>query len=140
MRLTDNKITVKNECMTCAIVLIGTVLISIGLRWLFHRLENNPGLTDWYYGFGFGSAAGFLFMVSFIIAGGLRNSFYILLERWKDFFKNLQISFGFALESFFSHIKDEGMVFWLYILVMVVQAVTAYYCLSNLANQFMGIM
>jgi hypothetical protein len=76
-------------------------------------------------------------MVSFIIAGGLKNSFSIVQERWADFIENLKISFGFALKDFFTHIKNEGMVFWLYILVMIIQLVTASHCFKVLADLFL---
>lgn len=137
MALKDSKITVKNECITCALVLIGTALFSLFIFYIFDKLSSGPKHANIYYGFGFGSAAGFLFMVSFIIAGGLKNSFSIVQERWADFIENLKISFGFALKDFFTHIKNEGMVFWLYILVMIIQLITASNCFKVLADLFL---
>ena len=137
MALRDSKTTVKNECATCVLVLIGTALFSLMIYYLFDKLSNGPESANIYYGFGFGSSAGFLFMISFIIAGGLKNSFSIVLERWSDFIENLQISFGFAIKDYFTHIKDEGMVFWLYILVMIIQLLVASHSLSTLADLFL---
>lgn len=137
MGLTDTKITVKNEVVTNIIIFIGSILISLLIYGLFTKLSRGPSELNIYYGFGFGFAAGFLFMVTFIIVGGLRNSFYIVLGRWVDFFANLKISFGFSLRCFFDDIKSEGMVFWLYILLMVVQFKVAYYCFDILIDYFM---
>ena len=135
---TNNKITVKNEVMTCVIVFIGTILLSLMIYGLFCKLSRGPSELNICYGLGFGFSAGFLFMITFIIVGGLKNSFSLVVERWVDFFQNLKISFGFAIESFFDHLKNEGMVFWLYMLLMGVQFQVAYHYLSILVVYYLN--
>ena len=134
---TNNKITVKNEIMTCVIVLVGTFLVSLVITYLFNRLSNGPKDLNIVYGLGFGFAAGFLFMITFIIVGGLKNSFSLVAERWVEFFQNLKISFGFAVSSFFDHLKHEGMVFWLYMLVMAIQFQVAFHNIMILVNYYL---
>ena len=137
MGLRDSKITVKNECITCLFITIDTILFSCLLYLIFDKAKELPTHVNWYYGFGFGCATGFLFMICFIIAGGMKNSTHILIERWVDFFENLRISLGFAFSSLFTHIKNEGMAFWLYILLMAAQIGVSYYCLANLAALYL---
>lgn len=137
MALLDRKITVKNELLTCLFILIGTFLFCVMINYLFSLLKGYGEEINWYYGFGFGCSAGILFMISFTIAGGLSNSFSIMLARWVDFFQNIRISFGFALRSFFLHIKDEGMCFWAYMLVIAIQLAGAYYGISNLVEVYL---
>ena len=140
MGLTDTKITVKNEVTTCVMILAGTTLFSFLIYGLFTKLSRGPEELNIYYGFGFGAATGFLFMITFIIVGGLRNSFNIVIARWADFFANLQVSLGFSLSCYFDDVKHEGMVFWLYMLVMFIQFKVSYYCLDILIQYFLNYM
>ncbi|MBQ9731403.1 MAG: hypothetical protein IJV94_04805 [Bacilli bacterium] len=137
MGLKETKITFKNEVGTFFIILIGTFVFSYLIFIAFDKTKTLPNYIDMYYGFGFGCAAGFIFMLSFAVAGGMENSFFVELERWIEFFKDLRISFKFATRNFFDHIKEEGFAFWLYILLMVAQVGVAYYCFSNLIEIYL---
>ena len=136
MGIINPKVTVKHEIGTCALLAVSTFLFSLLIYAAFSSFSRGPEETNIYYGFGFGCATSFVFMLAFIVAGGLKNSYEIVVSRWMDFFESLQISFKFAISEFFENIKDDGMVFWLYILIMIIQVYVAYYCFSFLIDYF----
>ena len=69
--------------------------------------------------FVFGFAMGILFDLGCIIAGLMKGTFDVVKERVKTFFEDLIISIRFALESYFNDIKENGIVFWIYLSIMV---------------------
>ena len=139
MRLFDNKITLKNERIACAILAIGSLAVCLFLSFIFWVTKVN-GLLCLFYGFGFGSAVNFLFTLSYCVAGGLKNSYEIVVCRWKNFFESLKISFSYAVDEFIQNIKDEGMIFWVYVLIIISQAVFAGFCFAFLIGYYDSIM
>lgn len=137
MGLKETKITFKNELFTFFIIALGTAAFSGFIFVVFNVTRKLPDYIDFYYGFGFGCAAGFIFMLSFAVSGGMENASQIELERWVELFKDFKVSVKFALGNFFQHIKDEGIAFWLYIILMVAQVGVAYYCISNLITIYL---
>ena len=136
MGIVNPKVTVKHECFTCLLLPLGTILFCFIIYLAFDKLSSGPEFANLYYGLAFGCSTSFIFMLAFAVAGGLKNSFNIVVRRWMDFFESLQISFKYAVSEFFEQLKDEGMVFWLYILIMVVQVAVACYGFSVLIEYF----
>ena len=97
--------------------------VPIVLAWLFEKtllinqpfwaVVNRPSAR--FVGFG----AGFVFQIICIMCGLLRDSFRIVRFRIKEFFENLPCSVGFAFQCYWEDIKSDGIVFDLYLLVIL---------------------
>lgn len=66
----------------------------------------------------FGFGMGILFDLGCIIAGLMTGTFSIVKARVSDFFDDLVVSFKFAVQSYFNNIKENGIVFWIYLSIM----------------------
>ena len=72
-----------------------------------------------------GFALGSLVHLSFAIVGLFRGTFSVVINRWADFFANAKISFKCAVGWHWQSIKQDGIVFWLYLIIIVATAVVA---------------
>ena len=71
----------------------------------------------------FGFGMGILFDLGCIIAGLMTGTFSIVKARVADFFDDLVVSFKFAVQSYFNNIKENGIVFWIYLSIMAATVV-----------------
>ena len=134
--------TIKSEHSVTKDYVVGFILIFISAFFvflvfaIFNLFSSYPTEDNWNYGFGFGGAFACLFQISFYIAGGMERPLNALLERWTEFFSDIQISFGFAVSGFFDKIKEEGSVFLWYILILLCTIIISVYGFSNLIEAY----
>lgn len=67
----------------------------------------------------FSGAVASLFQLSCVVAGLFKGTFKVVIERMKELFGNLTISFKFAMKHYWENIKAEGIVFWIFFVIMV---------------------
>ena len=48
----------------------------------------------------------------------MKGTFKVVINRVKNFFSNLTINFKFAIKYYWDDIKTEGVVFWIYFLIV----------------------
>ena len=65
-----------------------------------------------------GVGCGFLFQMGCVIAGLFKGTFKVVVARVKEFFSNLSVNFKFAIKYYWENIKSEGIVFWIYFLII----------------------
>ena len=85
-------------------------------------LPNTPEInaaTSQAVGFGLGT----LFHLSCFVAGTMTEPFCAVKNRIREFFENLIVSFPFAAKYYLYSLKTDGVVFWIYLLIMTVCAV-----------------
>lgn len=121
----NNKISFKNDFATAIILFIVTILFILFFAAIFKEKGTLGKEISLYYGFAFGCGLSALFTLCFIISGGLKNSFWVLIRRWTILFQNLNISIRYAIGDFFRNIFEEGIAFWCYLAVIFFQV---YYC------------
>ncbi len=102
-----------------SIFLIGfTALMIFIFDLIFHKLAGLQGLERRYSALCFGSLVGDMFYISCCIAGLLKGKFKVVVNRIKEFKENLAISFKFAIKYYWENIKEEGIAFWIYFIVI----------------------
>ena len=71
-----------------------------------------------YCSLAFGCGVAFLFQFSCVIAGLFKGTLKVVINRLKEFFGNLSISVKFAYKYYFENIKEEGVVFWIFFVII----------------------
>lgn len=69
-------------------------------------------------GFGLGS----VFHIILFVSGVFKHSLSIVLQRVKDFFANLKVSFSCAVKDYLWDMKYNGVAFLIYFVIMLVWA------------------
>ena len=83
----------------------------------------------------FGCGVGWIFQFTCILSGLFKGTFKVVIERIRELFENLTISFKFAMKHYWENIKAEGIVFWIYfIIVNSTLALTIYGCIKYFIN------
>ena len=78
-----------------------------------------------------GFGCGFLFQMCCILCGLFTPSFRAVAKRVGNFFGNLIVSFKFAITIYFDEVKEDGVVFWIYLFIVVS---TLYFSISGFLN------
>ena len=53
-----------------------------------------------------------------IIAGIFKGTIVVIIKRIKEFFETLNISFKLAIKSYFDNVKEDGLVFYIYFIIV----------------------
>lgn len=105
--------------VTC-IALIGIPLLFV----LLIRLWINAGTPfplpkNQSFAIGVGFGLGTVFHLSCIVAGAFTEPFLLLKRRIVDFFENLAVSPSLAFRCYLQDIRDDGVTFTVYFLIML---------------------
>ena len=73
-----------------------------------------------YFSMMIGIGCGLLFQVSCVLCGLLKGTFKVVVNRVKNFFSNLSVNFKFAFKYYIEDIKTDGVVFWIFFLIISV--------------------
>ena len=65
-----------------------------------------------------GLGLGFVFHLACIISGLFKGTLKVIFKRIKEFFETLNISFKLAIKSYVDNIKEDGLVFWIYFVIV----------------------
>ena len=65
-----------------------------------------------------GFGLGFVFHLACIIAGLFKGTIVVIIKRIKEFFETLNISFKLAIKSYFDNVKEDGLVFYIYFIIV----------------------
>ena len=115
----NGKKTLLNEYFAVLLVVGISILFVCFTFLIFDNLIDYREIVNWNYAYSIGGTLALGYQIIFLISGGWSRSFYIFLERWKDFFDDIKISFKFAITSFFENIFNNGVVFLLYLFVLL---------------------
>ena len=78
-----------------------------------------------------GFGVGFIFQFSCVIAGLTKGTLSVVLSRIGELFSNLSISPRFALKCYIADIKENGIVFWIYFIIIGSWELMCSICLRN---------
>ena len=87
----------------------------------FGRLssENHISRANKTFACGVGFGLGTIFHLSCIVAGAFDEPFILLKRRVADFFENLTVSPSLAFRCYAQDIRDDGVTFTVYFLIML---------------------
>ena len=86
----------------------------------------------------FGGGAGLLFQLSTALCGLFKGTFKVVVNRVKTFFSNLTVNFKFAITYYWEDIKSEGVVFWIYFLIISSTFGFTLYGVTNCFNYYLN--
>ncbi|MBR6667499.1 MAG: hypothetical protein IKL25_03965 [Clostridia bacterium] len=66
----------------------------------------------------FGFGMGFLFHMMCLVSGSFRPGWNALKYRISEFFLNIPVGLGYAIQTYFEDIRDDGMTFTICLLVI----------------------
>ena len=75
----------------------------------------------------FGCGVASIFQLSCVLAGLFKGTFVVVVERLKELFGNLPISFRFAMKHYWENVKSEGIVFWIYFDILTITLILCCY-------------
>ena len=103
---------------TCLLLISVPLILFLIIYLIFDKYQNLPQTTNLYGAMGIGFGVGVLFHISCVIAGLFKGLFAIVVRRFAEFFDNLSISFKFAIKLYYEDLKENGMVFWIYFIII----------------------
>ena len=68
----------------------------------------------------FGLGVGFLFHLSLVLAGVMKNPFRAVVNRVVNFFDNLKFNFKLAWGCDVDEVRETGLAFWIFLAIIVV--------------------
>jgi hypothetical protein len=118
---------VLNCCLLIGFSLVIFLLMYLAFsKWTDHNKDEVIAMS---MAFGFG--IGTLFFMGCAIAGLFKGTFNVVVNRIKEFFSNLSVSFRFALRYYKENILEYGVLFWIYFSIFVFNVVMTYIGISN---------
>ena len=119
--MNENKLK-KQELILSTIILIFVPILLYILLYFIIKPSTPPAIvvhSTMMFSFGVTT----LFNLSCIIAGLFKGTFIVVVRRIRDFFENLTISFKFAIKSYIVDLKEGGITFWIYFLIIVLDVI-----------------
>ena len=115
----------KNKSPYKGVLLTSILLLTIPLVFSFFidLFMDSKTLINRYTIFVFGFGFGILFQLSCVIAGIMKDAFAVVKARIYSFFEDVQISVKYAFEAYLDDIKVNGIVFWIYLSIMILTVV-----------------
>ena len=68
----------------------------------------------------FGLGMGFLFHISLVFAGVIKEPFRAVVNRVANFFENLKFNFKLAWNCYVDEVRETGLAFWIFLAIIVV--------------------
>lgn len=115
----NEKNSIISTLLSFLFLLIVPAVLSSVIYFFFSVYSGYGDEINSYYGQGFGYCLGALFQLSCYMSGVLKRPFSVVVERIKEFFQNLIVSFRFALHCYWDNLKTNGITFWVYLLITV---------------------
>ena len=128
-----NKSPYKGVFGTCLIMTVIPIALYFIVYLIVTKFTNQPKQLNVNFSLMIGVGCGFIFQLSCVLAGLLKGTFSVVINRVKEFFSNLTINFKFAIKYYWDDIKSEGVVFWIYFLLM---GTTLTFFLIGLINSY----
>ena len=102
-----------------SLLLIGIpILLFIFVYLVINKVSHDDAITNLHTSLMFGFGCGFLFQLTCVLSGLFKGTFKVVKDRVKTLFENLAINFKFAMSCYWEDIKSEGVVFWIYFLII----------------------
>lgn len=102
---------------SCLLLIIVPIAMYFFFNWVFKSF-GMPAEERKYCALAFGFLIGSLFSLSCALAGLFKGTFTVIKNRISEFFGNLSISFKFACRYYWENIKEYGVVFWIFFIII----------------------
>ncbi len=66
----------------------------------------------------FGFGMGFIFHMICLVSGVFRSAWLVLKFRVSEFFQNLVVGVGYAFQTYFEDVRDDGLIFTICMLII----------------------
>ena len=103
---------------SAVILTIVPIAVTLFFYWVIGKYSNMNDQQVLYSSIAFGCGVAFLFQLMCIIAGLFKGTLKVVINRLKEFVSNLSISAKFAFTYYFENIKSEGIVFWIFFVII----------------------
>lgn len=129
------KFSVKTLTIMCLVLFFVAVPFTLILRISIPRTDEN-----FYASLMFGHGFAFLFQWVFVFIGFFDGIFKVETLRLKNFVSNVKINGKYARNMLIDDIKSNGLIFWLFLLIMILTVVIIVICFFeyNKINPFAG--
>ena len=105
----------------------------IFFKLLFNVYETNASnMLDYYTAVFLGSFIGFLMQLISILKATIKDSRQIAIARRKKFLENCKVSFSFAIKCHFYDIKEYGIGYFIYSLIIFSTFITILYSIYGI--------
>ena len=102
------------------LLLVGTPLVLFAIIYYLIMKNHLSGKElAIYTSLTFAYGLGFVIQISCAFAGAFKGSLKVIFKRIREFFDDLIISFKYAVKSYFDNIKNDGVLFWIYLYIIL---------------------
>ena len=126
----------KGVIIQVSILLIIPLLVFCLLYLLFTKWTDYSRYEVISVSMAFGYGIGTLFFLSCVLSGLFKGTFIVVVDRIKEFFGNLKISFKFACRYYKENILQYGVLFWIYLLVFIINLTITLIGVFNCINLY----
>lgn len=103
---------------TALLLTAAPFLMTLFFKAIFDKYSKMTDPQILFSAMAFGCGVAFMFQLTCIIAGLFKGTLTVVIKRLKEFFGNLSISAKFAFKYYFENIKEEGIVFWIFFVII----------------------
>lgn len=118
----------KGVFLTSFFLIIAPLFFSFTIDIFMGNETEIENLSIVFFGFGMG----IIFDIGCMIAGLMKGTFSVVQNRIATFKDDLIVSFKFACKSYINDIKENGIVFWIYLSIMILTVIVFIYNLQEL--------
>ena len=104
---------------TCLILIIIPLIFILIIYGVFSYFKSLSEEAICYSTLTFGGTCGVLFHMIAIISGLFKGTFKVVINRISTFFQNVVLDIRLAFKIYFEDIKNEGIVFWIYLIIIL---------------------
>lgn len=105
--------------VSCIMLVVLPIIVTVLFNILFQKLENFNEDFNKSAAYAIGCGVGTLFHLICILNGLLKKPFNVVKERVSEFIEDFSISKKMAFRGWLDSVKHDGIVFWIYISIMV---------------------
>lgn len=116
----ENKGPYHGVIVCCLILILGPILLTLFLKHFINIWEHKPSEINHLTAIVLGYGVGCLMDISYILLGFMNKPFQAVKIRIKELIEDLKISKKLALKGYIFNIKEEGIVFWIYLIIMII--------------------
>ena len=93
-------------------------LLFILFHYLISKYQHFEQDFNTYSAMVIGFGVGFIFQFSCVFAGLTKGTLSVVVRRVAEFFSNLTVSPKFAFKCYIADVKENGIVFWIYFIII----------------------
>ena len=117
------------------------VLLFLLFKYVIMKYQDFEKDFNTYSAMVIGFGVGFIFQFSCVFAGLTKGTLSVVVRRVANLFDDLSISVKYAFKCYLADIKENGIVFWIYFIIVTstiaASIIGTIYLFNNYASYFM---